>query len=86
MEKYLNKMTKKELLKIISKMKKAELVTVIANNSNKVGGSNEIIIKETKNAVRTPITYDQRRNNKKNHNNAMANNNLYNKMYELEIK
>ena len=84
MEKYLNKMTKKELLKIISKMKKAELVTVIANNSNKVGGSNETVIKETENAVRKMIIYDERKNNK-NINNAMANNRLYNKIYEINL-
>ena len=83
MEEYLNKLTKKNLLKIISKMKKNELITVITNNSNKVGGSNETVIKETENAIRKVIMYDQRKNmNKKSINNAMANNRLYNKIYE----
>jgi hypothetical protein len=55
----------------------------ITNNSNKVGGSNETVIKETENAIRKVIIYDQRKNmNKKNINNAMANNILYNKIYE----
>ena len=79
MDNSLKKLNKKELINIISKMKKNDLINII---NNKIGGTNEII-KETKDAVRKPIIYDSKKN-KKNYNNAMANDPLYNKIYEIK--
>lgn len=70
----LQKLNKSELLKIIKKMKKDDLINII---NNKIGGGDLSIIKETNNAIRTPL--ESSKYSKKN--NAMANDNLYNKLY-----
>jgi hypothetical protein len=77
----LSYMKKSELLNIISKMKKSELIQII---NNKIGGSNEPIIKETKNAVRKELVFNKsKESNDKEKNNAyvMANDPKYNDMY-----
>jgi hypothetical protein len=73
----LNYMKKSELLNIISKMKKQELVEII---NNKIGGGNEHIIKETKNAVRKELVFNKSKESKENVN-VMANDPKYNNMY-----
>jgi hypothetical protein len=62
MKNNLKQLTKTELLKIISKMKKNDLIQMI-------GGSD--------NATRTAIIYNKEKNNKKEII-AMANNSIYN--------
>jgi hypothetical protein len=68
--------TKKELLSIISKMKKNELLEIV---QNKYGGYNSII--------KTPIHFKEKNNKNKNKNKnpdtsyIMKNNNAYNKIY-----
>jgi hypothetical protein len=65
----LYKLKKKELLNILSKFKKNEIIEII---NNKIGGnlnSNEV--------ERTPIQFNKNKL-KKNINNAMANDRLYN--------
>jgi hypothetical protein len=79
-----NERSKKDLTIMINQM----IIVLVAifhnlNNKSKTGGSMESIIKETKNAIRSTIKYDKRKNNNKtNVNNAMANNRLYDKIYE----
>jgi len=75
----LNKLTKKELLNIVSKMKKEDLVHII---ENKIGGGNETIIKQTNNAIRKTISFNKNKANKISEEIAMANNKLYNEVYE----
>lgn len=70
----LEKLNKNELLNIISKMKKKELIEII---NNKNGGNNN----ETDNAIRIPIIFKKEKI-KENNNNVMANNSIYNKIYE----
>jgi hypothetical protein len=71
----MNNLTKKELLTIISKMKKQELLDII---QIKYGGDNLV--------SRTPIKFKQINNNKnKNKNNVMGNDNKYNNMYVENI-
>lgn len=82
MNNQLNKLNKEQLLNIISKMKKQDLIEII---NNKTGGSNEKIISETKNAIRKEIHFDSLKINN-NENNVMANNNLYNKIYKVNNK
>jgi hypothetical protein len=81
--KNLHKLNKSELLKIISKMKKDELIEII---DNKIGGGNSNIIKETKNAIRRTFPIDHSKisniNDKLYINNSMANDVQYNKMYK----
>ena len=72
MNKKLNSLNKSELLKIISNMKKKDLINII---ETKFGGSEEII-KETSSSSRKAIVFDKNKVNKKN-NLAMANDNLY---------
>ena len=72
MNKKLNSLTKNELLGIISKMKKEDLINII---ENKLGGSGEII-KQTSTSSRKAIVFNKNKVNKKN-NLAMANDNLY---------
>ena len=82
MNNQLNYMKKSELLSIISKMKKQELIQII---NNKIGGENEPVIKETKNAVRKELVFNKsKESNDKEKNNAyvMANDPKYNKIYE----
>lgn len=82
MDSTLTKLNKNQLLNIISKMKKKDLVYII---NNKIGGENdEKIIKETKNAIRKEIIFNKSKvkNQNENENNSMANNTLYNKIYE----
>lgn len=79
----LSKLNKKELLKIISKMKKNDLINII---NNKIGGGDNNIIKETKNAVRRSFSINDSINNnnlKKPYiNNSMANDPQYNTIYK----
>jgi hypothetical protein len=77
MNNQLNYMKKSELLNIISKMKKEELVEII---NNKIGGGNEHVIKETKNAVRKELVFNKSKESKENVN-VMANDPKYNNMY-----
>lgn len=65
-----NNLTKKELLNIISKMKKKELVEIV---NNKYGGN------ENSPVVKTPINFKSKINKKNN--SIMKNNEQYNKMY-----
>ena len=73
MDNNLKKMNKNQLLKIISKLKKDDLINII--NTKFVGGGNNDII-------RTPIVYNIKKVNKNNKNNAMANDPLYNKIFQ----
>lgn len=80
MNNQLNYMKKSELINIISKMKKKELIEII---NTKIGGVNEPVIKETKNAVRKELVFNKSKENKeKNNLNVMANDPKYNKIYE----
>jgi hypothetical protein len=72
MDTNLNNLTKKELLNVISKMKKKDLIEII---SLKIGGF------ETKYAIREPIEFNENKVKAKD-NNVMADNNIYNKIYE----
>jgi hypothetical protein len=72
-------MKKSELLNIISKMKKQELIQII---NNKIGGVNELVITETKNAIRKELVFNKSKVNEKNSLNVMANDPKYNKIYE----
>lgn len=78
MEYNLKKLNKKELLNVISKMKKNDLMEII---NNKIGGDNEEIIKETNEAIRKSIKYNSKKV-KKNKNYIMANDEKYNEIYE----
>lgn len=74
----LQKLNKKELLEIIGKMKKTELIDIINIKQN--GGSN---------AIRTPLQFDSKlvENNQNNNIHVMSNNKIYNKTYnELNNK
>ena len=64
MNKNLNKMTKSDLLNIISQFKKSELIKMI-------GGA-----EETEYAIKTPIVFNKNKVNKKI-DKALLNNNLY---------
>jgi hypothetical protein len=70
MNKNLNKLTKKELLEVISKMSKKDLIMII---NNKLGGAGELI-KNTSTSTRTALIFDK---NKKNKILSMANDELY---------
>ena len=75
----LKKLTKNELLNIISHMKKDELINIIESKS---GGGDENIIKETNIAIRKSIKVNRNKLNQINNNNdnnkyIMSNNNLY---------
>lgn len=90
MQKKLNKLTKKELIEIISKFKKESLISFILNKKiilNKKGGENNEN-KQTHNATRKNILFDEIKSleakNSKNNKNTMANNSLYNNIYEDE--
>ena len=61
MNKKLNSLNKSELLKIISNMKKKDLINII---ETKFGGSEEII-KETSSSSRKAIVFDKNKVNKK---------------------
>jgi hypothetical protein len=65
-------MKKEDLLKIIGKMKKNDLLNIIVN---KVGGNG---LENSKNAIRKYIVFDEKKlqNNKHNYN-VMANDNIY---------
>jgi len=81
-KKSLQKFTKKELLSMISKMKKDELINIIYKNSMKLkqrGGEEGEIMKETKNAVRRSIVFNQDKLYESNNSqNSMNNNRIYN--------
>jgi hypothetical protein len=77
----MNNLTKKELLTIISKMKKQELLDIIQIKYGQIkyGGDNLV--------SRTPIKFKQINNNKnKNNNNVMGNDSKYNNMYVENIQ
>ena len=65
-------LSKKELMEIISKLKKKELIQIIENKMG--GGSNNSKV------TREPIIFDSTKVKKKN-NIAMQNDQLYNKIY-----
>ena len=70
----LKNLNKIELLEIISKMKKDELIKII---ETKIGGNNETIIKETRNAIRKSIVFNKNKLNIQI-TNAMSNDVIYN--------
>jgi hypothetical protein len=82
----IDKLNKSELLKIIGRMKKKELINII---NNKIGGGDMLIIKETKNAIRSNFPHKNIKNNNsiKNKNNekdkTLPDDEEYNKMYIL---
>ena len=80
----LNKLNKTELLSIIAKLKKNELINIINKYSVKQkGGSEGEILKETKNATRKSIVFNQSKFYKSNNSkNSMNNNTIYNNIYE----
>ena len=80
MDNKLKKLNKEQLLNIIGKMNKNELIEVI---NNKIGGENSKIIKETNNAIRKTIVFNESKLQEQQEN-AMANDPLYNKMYETK--
>ena len=67
MDKDLNKLTKKDLLQILSKLNKYQLIEII---NNKIGGNDS-------NAERIPIKFNKNKLDKKI-NIAMANDPIYN--------
>lgn len=75
----LDKLNKKELLNIISNMKKKELIQIIKQKGGEVMEENKV---ETKNAIRSPLKYDSsiliKNNNENNNENIMRNNKIYN--------
>jgi hypothetical protein len=72
----LKNLTKNELLSIINKMKKNDLIKII---ESKIGGGDEQIIKQSKTAIRKSIVFNKNKLNKLNkNNNVMANDPLYN--------
>jgi hypothetical protein len=84
----LQKLNKKELLQIIGKMKKTELINIINIKQN--GGSNSVKTEtinsvkiETKHAIRTPLQFDLKlvENSQNNNIHVMSNNKIYNKTY-----
>ena len=77
MDKSLNKLTKKELIQIISKFKKESLISFILN---KKGGENEINSNNV--STREFILFNKSKNIKTNNKNIMANNKLYNTIYD----
>jgi hypothetical protein len=76
MKNNLNKLNKTELLNIISKMNKKDLIDII---NNKIGGE---IISKTKDAIRQSIKFNKEKAKINNVKNVMANDKLYNKIYE----
>jgi len=88
----LQKLNKKELLEIIGKMKKTELINIINIKQN--GGSNKrensnLVKSETNNAIRTPLPFNPELLKQNNNNNSkvMKNNSIYNSTYnELNKK
>jgi len=76
----LKDLNKKELLSIIAKFKKDELINIINKYSLKQkGGSEGEILKETKNAIRKSIVFNQSKfYESDNSNNSMNNNSIYN--------
>lgn len=66
----LKKLKKKELLNIINKLTKEELIKII---ETKIGGGS--------NSIRTPIIFNKNKVNKESIV-AMANDSLYNEIYE----
>lgn len=74
----LEKLTKTELLNIIGKMKKKEIIDII---NNKIGGSNNSnIIKETPHSIRKKIIFDSKKLEDTNIH-VFRNNSQYNNMY-----
>jgi len=91
----LQKLNKKELLEIIGKMKKTELINIINIKQN--GGSNKrensnLVKTKTSNAIRTllpfnPELLESKQNNNNNNSTVMKNNSIYNSTYnELNKK
>jgi hypothetical protein len=80
----IDKLNKSELLKIIGKMKKKELINII---NNKIGGGDMLIIKETKNAIRSNFPYKNnnliKNKNNENKDKTLPDDEEYNKMYIL---
>lgn len=72
----LKNLTKDELLNIINKMKKNDLIKII---ESKIGGGDEQIIKQSENAIRKSIVFNKNKLKDLNkNNNVMANDPLYN--------
>ena len=78
----LQKLNKSELLGIIKKMKKDDLIQII---ENKIGGGNSNIIKETNNAIRRSIKVNSNKLKSINfdniNSNTLGDDLIYNKMY-----
>ena len=73
----IDKLNKSELLKIIGRMKKKELINII---NNKIGGGDMLIIKETKNAIRSNFPHKNNNLIKNNKNNNLIKNNKNNNL------
>lgn len=72
----LKNLTKNELLTIINKMKKNDLIKII---ESKIGGGDEQIIKQSETAIRKSIVFNKNKLKDLNkNNNVMANDPLYN--------
>lgn len=71
----LNLLSKKELIEIISKMKKKELIQIL---ENKIGGSGEL---NNSKVTREPIILNLTKKEVKKNNIAMQNDQLYNNIY-----
>ena len=72
----LKNLTKNELISIINKMKKNDLIKII---ESKIGGGDEQIIKQSATAIRKSIVFNKNKlKNLNKNNNVMANDPLYN--------
>ncbi len=82
----LEKMTKNQLLTVIGKMKKKDIVNMLTNN--KLGGSNDDknVIKETPHSIRKPIVYNSKKLNGNNYVEAFKNDQKYNNIYTIAIE
>ena len=78
----LKNLNKKELLSIIGKMKKKDLIKVI---ESKIGGDNSNTNTNNNKINRIPIKYDESKIKNNNNNNnleqIMENDNIYNRIY-----
>ena len=84
MDKKLEKLSKKELIELLSKMSKKNIIKILLNNNNyKSGGKNDIQLNSNSEIVTQPILFNPialqnlNKNKNKNNNNIMRNNKIY---------
>lgn len=82
MDKKLEKLSKKELIELLSKMSKKNIIKILLNNNNyKSGGKNDIQLNNNSEIVTQPILFNpialQNLNKNNKNNNIMRNNKIY---------